>query len=62
MMTQPVHLLAGAYVLDALDQSQRAAVADHLAGCSECLDEIVGLREAAALLSQVTALPRSTRP
>jgi hypothetical protein len=53
---QPFHLLTGACALDALDQPQRLAFPDHLAGCSECLAEVVGLREAAALLSQVTAL------
>ena len=56
-MTHVVHLLAGAYVLDALDEGQRIAFTDHLADCSECRAEFVGLREGAALLSQVTALP-----
>ena len=56
-MTHLTHLLAGAFALDALDESQRIAFSDHLTCCSDCRDEIVGLREAATLLCHVTAHP-----
>jgi anti-sigma-K factor RskA len=51
-----VHEDVGAYLLGALDESERAAFERHLAGCPECRDEVERLRPAAE------ALPRSVEP
>ena len=58
-----VHTLSGAYVLDALDDAERAAFEEHLPGCADCTAEVAGLREAAALLADDAALtpPASMR-
>jgi len=45
-----LHTLAGAYVLDAVTEAERAAFARHLADCSGCRHEIREFREAAAML------------
>lgn len=52
-----VHTLIGAYVLDAVDDVERAAVERHLAGCEVCAAEAAELREAAARLAESTAQP-----
>ncbi|MCI4062434.1 anti-sigma factor [Micromonospora sp. R77] len=49
-----IHALAGAYVLDAVDDVERAAFARHLAGCESCTLEVAELREAAARLAEPT--------
>lgn len=50
-MTAPdVHLLTGAYVLDALDEVERRQFERHLAQCPECTQEVAGLRATAARL------------
>lgn len=49
-MTDDLHSLAAAYVLDALDDDERRRFEDHLAGCSACSVDVADLREAAALL------------
>jgi anti-sigma-K factor RskA len=49
------HTLAGAYAMDAVDAADRARFEQHLAGCESCLDEVRGLREAAAALAAATA-------
>jgi anti-sigma-K factor RskA len=46
-----VHTLSGAYVADALDDTERAAFEEHLPGCADCSAEISSFREAAALLA-----------
>jgi anti-sigma factor RsiW len=51
-----MHEDAGAYLLGALEQSEREAFEHHLAGCAECRDEVERLRPA------VDALPRSVEP
>jgi anti-sigma-K factor RskA len=51
-----VHEDVGAYLLGALEESERAAFERHLAGCPECRDEVERLRPAAE------ALPRSVEP
>jgi anti-sigma-K factor RskA len=51
-----MHEDVGAYLLGALDESERAAFERHLAGCAECRDEVERLRPA------VDALPRSVEP
>ncbi|MFC4147056.1 anti-sigma factor [Micromonospora mangrovi] len=49
-----IHALAGAYVLDAVDDVERAAFVRHLAGCESCALEVAELREAAARLAEPT--------
>jgi anti-sigma-K factor RskA len=50
-----IHTLSGAYVVDALDDAERAEFEEHLPGCPECLTEVAGLREAAATLAEDAA-------
>jgi hypothetical protein len=42
-MTCDMETWLGAYVLDALEPDEAAAVQAHLAGCSACQDEVIGL-------------------
>lgn len=49
-----IHLLSGAYALDALDELERARFERHLASCAECRAEVSGFHEAAATLAAVT--------
>jgi len=58
-----IHALSGAYAIDALDDVERARFERHLADCPDCQDEVAGLREAAALLPDTTAVvpPASLR-
>ena len=53
---ESVHTLSGAYVVDALDDQERAAFEEHLPGCRDCRDEVASLREAAALMADDVAL------
>jgi len=50
-----LHTLAGAYAMDAVSPSDRAAFERHLASCEPCRQEVRGLREAAAALAAATA-------
>jgi anti-sigma-K factor RskA len=54
------HTLAGAYVMDAVTDSERIQFAAHLAGCAECHDEVRELQEATARLG--TAMAVRPRP
>jgi anti-sigma-K factor RskA len=57
-MTAPspeVHLLTGAYALDALDRRDRAEVDTHLAGCPTCAREVAEFAAVAGLLGQAVA-------
>jgi hypothetical protein len=55
-----LHTLAGAYVMDAVNDSERIQFARHLGGCAECREEIRELHEATARLGTASALqPRS---
>jgi anti-sigma-K factor RskA len=54
-----VHTLAGAYAMDAVPPSERAAFERHLASCGECRQEVRGLSEAAASLAAATAVQPS---
>jgi anti-sigma-K factor RskA len=54
--SESLHALSGAYAVDALDDDERAAFEKHLAGCSDCQQEVAGLREATALLADDAAL------
>jgi anti-sigma-K factor RskA len=58
-----VHTLIGPYVLDALDDAERAAVTAHLANCPGCAAEVAELRATAARLADPTAAdpPRGLR-
>jgi anti-sigma-K factor RskA len=49
-----IHALLGAYVLDAVDDLERAAFERHLRECSECRAEVDELRMAAARLADGT--------
>lgn len=53
-MTDDLSVLAGAYALDALDDDERAVFEEHLRDCPECAEEVRGLHNAAAELSQLT--------
>ena len=54
-----LHTLAGAYAMDAVPPSERAAFERHLASCEPCRQEVRGLREATALLTAATAVQPS---
>ncbi len=51
-----LHLLTGAYALDALDGDERALFERHLARCASCQEEVRGLCETAARLAMGTAI------
>lgn len=51
-----IHTLSGAYVVDALDDEERAAFEEHLPGCRDCQVEVRELREAAATLADDAAM------
>ncbi len=51
-----LHTLAGAFVLDAVSEQERASFAAHLAACAQCRDEVAELREAAARLGTAQAV------
>jgi len=55
-MNGDIHALSGAYAVDALDDLERARFERHLSECAECRAEVDGLREAAALMAETTAL------
>jgi anti-sigma-K factor RskA len=58
-----IHALSGAYVVDAVDDAERAAFEEHLDECPDCRAEVLGLREATAVLagiSTVRPLPPET--
>jgi anti-sigma-K factor RskA len=48
-----LHELVAAYALNALDDDDRAAFEEHLAGCEQCAAELAGLRDTAAALAYV---------
>ncbi|MFJ1896111.1 MULTISPECIES: zf-HC2 domain-containing protein [unclassified Streptomyces] len=53
-----VHMLTGAYALDALEGRERTAVEAHCAGCPACLRECEEFRATAARLGMAsTAIP-----
>lgn len=57
-MNADIHALAGAYALDALSEDEAELFADHLARCSHCQAEVVGLQATAARLgASVSAVP-----
>lgn len=56
-MNESLHTLSGAYVVDALDDDERALFENHLPGCLDCQREVASLREATALMADAAALP-----
>jgi anti-sigma-K factor RskA len=54
MMNTDIHALAGAYVLDAVDDIERRGFEKHLDECESCRTEVAELREAAARLADPT--------
>jgi len=56
-MTMDVHALSGAYVLDAVDDIERAAFTRHLAQCQSCANEVAELREVVAQMADLTEEP-----
>ena len=58
-----IHTLSGAYAVDAVDDVERALFEAHMAGCSECRDEVASLSAAAGELASVTLVspPSSLR-
>ena len=52
-----VHLLAGAYAIDAIDDVERVRFERHLATCPSCQDDVAGFRDAAAGLGVAAAEP-----
>jgi len=55
-MTESIHLLTGAYAVDALDGDERAEFEGHLTGCDDCREELRGLTETAARLAGAEAV------
>ena len=55
-MSNDIHLLTGAYAVDALDDLERARFEAHLDVCLDCRVEVAGLREAASTLTDATAV------
>jgi anti-sigma factor RsiW len=56
-MTTDLHSLSGAYVLDAVDDIERAAFARHMATCEACATEVAELREVVARLGATVEEP-----
>jgi anti-sigma-K factor RskA len=55
-VNESLHALSGAYVVDALDDDERATFEAHLPGCLDCQREVASLREATTLLADESAL------
>jgi anti-sigma factor RsiW len=51
-----LHTLVGAYVMDAVQEKDRAAFARHLQTCDPCREEVRSLRAAAARLGEAAAV------
>jgi anti-sigma-K factor RskA len=51
-----LHTLVGAYVLDAVEDDDRAQFEQHLLTCEQCRDDVRGLREATARLAAAAAI------
>jgi anti-sigma-K factor RskA len=54
--SQELHLLTGAYAVDALTGAELDEFEQHLQGCASCAEEVRGLRETAARLGLTTAI------
>jgi anti-sigma-K factor RskA len=56
-----MHLLTGAYALDALDDVERAQFERHLRSCGSCAAEVIEFHAAAARLADRVRLPSPVR-
>jgi len=56
-LRRALHVLAGAYALDALDAAERARFERHLATCRTCPDEVRGFAATATELGLAAAVP-----
>jgi anti-sigma-K factor RskA len=56
VQSHELHLLTGAYAVDALTGDELAEFERHLEQCPPCADEVRGLRETAARLGMATAI------
>lgn len=54
-MSEDMHSLSGAYVLDALTEQERVDFEMHLRRCPTCQDEVDSLREVVPLLAETVA-------
>lgn len=52
-----IHALSGAYAVDALDDEERALFEEHLTVCAACRAEVDSLREASAVLGELSSAP-----
>lgn len=59
-MRHDIHLLTGAYALDAVDDVERGAFERHLAQCDACRSEVLELRQTVAQLACADATAPST--
>ncbi len=56
-MTDDLHLLTGAYAVDALDAEERLRFERHLAGCEDCQIEVASFRDATTALAAASSTP-----
>jgi anti-sigma-K factor RskA len=56
VQSHDLHLLTGAYAVDALTGDELAEFENHLEQCAPCAEEVTGLRETAARLGLATAI------
>lgn len=57
--TDNIHMLAGAYALDALDDLERVRFEAHLDACDSCATEVASFHDTTALLGAADELPVS---
>lgn len=57
MERESLHELAAGFALDALDDDERGAFEQHLAGCDRCAEDLRTFRETAALLAFAADAP-----
>lgn len=55
-MTTDLHMLTGAYALDALDTDEHTSFEAHISSCDSCAEEVSGLRATAAMLGMAAAV------
>jgi anti-sigma-K factor RskA len=60
-VNKSMHLLTGAYAVDALDPAEREEFEAHLAQCPDCAAEVRGLLDTTARLGSAEALTPPTR-
>lgn len=60
-MSESMHLLTGAYAVNALDPAERAEFEAHLADCPDCVAEIRGLRDTTSRLAAAEAVEPPAR-